>query len=54
MVDTARDDMPVVREEAVTVEAHGVMLLRFGQDRRIPAHAEERREPLTQVEKHTL
>ena len=54
MVDTARDDMPVVREGAVTVEAHGVMLLRFGQDGRIPASAEERREPLTVVEQHTL
>ena len=54
MVDTARDDMPVVRKGEVTLEAHAVMLLRFGRDRRLPAQEEQRREVTTQVEQHTL
>ena len=56
MVDTARDETPppVVRDNTVTVEAHALMLLRFGTDRRVPALAEQRREQLSLVEQHTL
>ena len=54
MVDTARDETAVVKGTSVTVEAHAVMLLRFGLDRRIRALEEPRREPLTLVDKHTL
>jgi isoamylase len=55
MVDTSSDDMPVVRESAVTLESHAVMLLRFGRDRRLPAREEQRRESVTttMVEQHT-
>ena len=54
MVDTARDELPVVRKSVVTVEAHAVMLLRFGMDRRVPAHDEQRRERPSIVEQHML
>jgi glycogen operon protein len=55
MVDTARDELSLVKGGAVTVEAHALMLLRFGTDGRIPAIEEQpRQEPLTAVEKHTL
>ncbi len=53
MVDTAKDDMPVVRESAVTVQAHALMLLRFGADRRIVTSEDARREPLSPVDRHT-
>ena len=54
MVDTSCDDMPVVKKGSVNLEAHAVMLLRFGRDRRLPAHEEERRDVTTMVEQHTL
>jgi glycogen operon protein len=54
MVDTARDEMPVVPDDAVTVEAHALMLLRFGIDRRGPLGAEPKREKLSVVEQHSL
>jgi len=54
MVDTACDELPVVRKGVVAVEAHAVMLLRFGMDRRAPAHDEQRREMPSVVEQHTL
>jgi hypothetical protein len=53
MVDTAKEDMPVVRESAVKVQAHALMLLRFGADRRLVTSEDARREPLSPVEKHT-
>ena len=53
MVDTAKDDMPVVRETTVTVQAHALMLLRFGADRRIVTSGDARREPLSPVDRHT-
>jgi isoamylase len=53
MVDTARNEMPVLKKQSVEVEAHSLLLLRFGSDRRM-APEEPRREPLTQVEQHTL
>ena len=53
MVDTAKDDMPVVRETTVTVQAHALMLLRFGADRRIVTSENARREPLSPVDRHT-
>jgi glycogen operon protein len=53
MVDTARHEMPVVKKQNVEVEAHSLVLLRFGTDRRISAD-EPRREALTQKEQHTL
>jgi isoamylase len=54
MVDTSTDEMPVVLERTVRLEAHAVMLLRFGRDRRIPAHEEQRRDATKIVEQHTL
>jgi len=54
MVDTSSDDMPVVRTGSVSLEAHAVMLLRFGHDRRVPSHAEQRRDLTNPVEQHTL
>jgi isoamylase len=54
MVDTAREEASLVNGDSVTVEAHALMLLRFGPDRRIPVLEEPRREPLSVVEKHTL
>ena len=54
MVDTAREELPVVNTNAVTLEAHAVMLLRFGTDRRVPALEEQRREIPSLVEQHTL
>ena len=53
MVDTAKDDMPVVRETTVQVQAHSLMLLRFGADRRVVTSQDARREPLTAVDQHT-
>jgi glycogen operon protein len=53
MVDTAKDDMPVVREATVKVQAHTLMLLRFGTDRRLVTSEDARREPLSPVDRHT-
>jgi isoamylase len=53
MVDTARDDMPVVRDAAVQAQAHSLMLLRFGADRRLVTSDDARREPLSPVDRHT-
>jgi pullulanase/glycogen debranching enzyme len=53
MVDTARNEMPVLQKQCVEVEAHSLVLLRFGSDRRM-APEEPRRESLTPVEQHTL
>ena len=53
LVDTAKDDMPVVRETKVRVQAHSLMLLRFGADRRLVTSQDARREPLTAVDRHT-
>jgi len=54
MVDTAGDEVPVVRERTVSLEAHALMLLRFGTDRRAPAPEDQHREAPTMVEQHTL
>ena len=54
MADTAHDELPVVQTDAVTVEAHAVMLLRFGTDRRMPALEEQRRDVPSLIEQHTL
>jgi hypothetical protein len=53
MLDTAHTELPVVRRGAVTLEAHAVILMRYGSDRRISTHEEERRDPESIVEKHT-
>jgi glycogen operon protein len=53
MIDTARKEISVMQNARVEVEAHSLMLLRFGADRRISVE-EPRREPLSVVEKHTL
>jgi glycogen operon protein len=53
MIDTARRELPVVRGSSVEVQAHALMLLRFGDDRRIVDSEDARREPLTPMEKHT-
>jgi hypothetical protein len=36
------------------VQAHALVLLRFGADRRIATEAAQWREPLTQAQLHTL
>ena len=54
MIDTAREEASMVKGGSVTVEAHALMLLRFGSDRRMPALEEMRRDSLSAVEKHTL
>ncbi|MEP6730852.1 MAG: glycogen debranching protein GlgX [bacterium] len=54
MVDTARDEPAVINDGAVMIEAHTVMLLRLGSDRRTSAHDVPRREPLSPVEKTAL
>jgi glycogen operon protein len=53
VVDTARRELPVVRGSAVEVQAHALMLLRFGDDRRIVDGDSARREQLTPMEQHT-
>ena len=54
MIDTAREELPVVRAGVVTVEAHALMLLRRVTAHRTPEHEDPRREALTAVEQHTL
>jgi hypothetical protein len=54
MVDTARDEVAVLEGTTLNVDAHALMLVRYGADRRVPAIEEPRREPLSVVEKHTL
>jgi glycogen operon protein len=54
MVDTAKRELPVLRGDSVEVEAHSLVLLRFGADRRIAVEAAQWREPLTQAQLHTL
>ena len=54
MVDTSCDEAPVVKKRSVSLEAHALMLLRFGTDRRVPALEEQRREMPTLKEQHTL
>jgi hypothetical protein len=54
MVDTARKEPLPVRSGAVEIEAHSLVLLRYGADRRIETRESARREPLSPVEKHTL
>ena len=54
MIDTAREELPVVRAGVVTVEAHALMLLRRVTAHRTPEHEDPRREALTTVEQHTL
>jgi isoamylase len=53
MLDTAHTELPVIRRGAVRLESHAVILLRYGSDRRISTHEEERRDPESIVEKHT-
>ena len=53
MIDTARDELPIVRQDMAIVEAHAVMLLRFGTDRRVPSGVEQRREMPSLAEQHT-
>jgi glycogen operon protein len=53
MVDTAKHDLPVVRRARVTVEAHTLMLLRYGSDRRLPTSHDVRHDVLTPREQHT-
>jgi glycogen operon protein len=53
MVDTAKDELPVVRQASVRVQAHSLMLLRYGADRRLVTSDDARREPLSPVDRHT-
>jgi hypothetical protein len=43
----------VVRDASVEVQAHSLMLLRFGDDRRIVESEDAHRQPLTPREEHT-
>jgi isoamylase len=54
MVDTARRDLPVVRGRCVEVQAHSLVLLRFGADRRIAGEEDQWRQPLSLAAQHTL
>jgi isoamylase len=54
MVDTARRDLPMVRGAQVSAQAHSLVLLRFGPDRRIAGEEDQWREPLTLKQEHTL
>jgi glycogen operon protein len=54
MVDTSRRELPVVRGERVEVQAHSLVLLRFGADRRIASEEDQWREPLSLAAQHTL
>jgi isoamylase len=53
LVDTAKDEIPIVHESSVVVQAHALMLLRFGADRRLVTSEDARREPLSAVDRHT-
>jgi glycogen operon protein len=53
MVDTASDAPPRIEGGEVEVQAHALVLLRHGRDRRLAAVPELHREPLTPVEQHT-
>ncbi len=53
MIDTAKRELPVVRGERCEVQAHALMLLRHGVDRRIATPEEGWRAPLTPKEMHT-
>jgi glycogen operon protein len=53
MVDTASDAPPRVEGGDVEVQAHALVLLRHGRDRRLTALPDAHREPLTSVEQHT-
>ncbi|MDB4879249.1 MAG: glycogen debranching enzyme GlgX [Gemmatimonadetes bacterium] len=52
MVDTARRELPVVRGACVTVQAHSLVLLRFGADRRIASEEDQWRETVSPVLAH--
>jgi isoamylase len=54
MVDTARRELPVIRGMCVDVQAHSLVLLRFGADRRIATDENQWREPLTLAQQHSL
>jgi isoamylase len=54
MIDTARRDLPVVRGDSVEVQAHSLVLVRFGADRRVASDADQWREPMSQAAKHSL
>ncbi len=51
MVDTARDDAPVVQGSEVMVDAHALVLLRHGADRR--THGDLRHDLASPVTQHT-
>jgi glycogen operon protein len=53
LVDTAKDEIPVVHEQSVVVQAHALVLLRYGADRRLVTSEDARREPLSAVDRHT-
>ena len=53
LVDTARRELPVIRNRVMAVQAHSLVLLRHGADRRIGWDDASSREPLTPVEQHS-
>jgi isoamylase len=54
MVDTAREELSVIRDGAATVDAHALVLLRHATAHRTGAREELRRDALSVVEQHTL
>ena len=53
LLDTAHDEVAELDAPSVRIDAHALMLLRFGTDRRISVPEEPRRAPLTPIDKHT-
>ncbi len=54
LLNSARDDMPPEHALSVTIDAHALVLLRYGMDRRIHVADQPRRERLSLPEQHTL
>ena len=54
MVDSASDEVSAVTGPNLVVEAHALMLLRFGADTRVPSADQAQREVLSVVAQHTL
>ncbi len=54
MIDTAVPEMPAIRKKTIEVQAHSLVLLRYGADRRLLTGEDARREPLSMPQQHTL
>ena len=54
LVDTAQAELPIVEDGCVMLQAHALMLLRYGADRRIATRHDSPTARLTPKEQHTL